>query len=510
MDFSARKGLRKNACAILLAFGLVLAASCTAALAAGGSGHGKRMTVDDAIRAPRIHAREKKKQGKPSKSRHSHKHGGRKTSPGTSTPPSSGSPSSGESPSTPPTKKPTESTTNPPAKKPTEGKTTTPTKPPATNPTKPTEPTTPTEPTPETPAPPTPPSTPPPAACTTTVSTVAAAQTAVSNGAVGAVVCLADGNYGKVSLNATKAGAGVTLRAANPAGATIAGASLAGAGLELAYFNVNGEVTVQAGAKRMTIQRNKITGGYMGITACNSTSTSCDDVKIIGNKLQGPFGEDGIRANRYHDGDGDGVGLLVEGNEFTGIVENGNHSDCLQAVWTGDNIVYRKNYVHDNHCQGFFIKDQGSPNGNCSGGNVCGPVNGILVEDNLFVRNGEKCVNAGCGPSVPVQIFGPYTRMKVTRNTIWGEGNGSVMVLQEGVAADTRIENNVIYRFSAGEGAQVPAGTFANNTYCSVDSFSGGTWPSSRPGTINNCGATAPQPADRGIDWDPAAQHYGP
>ena len=50
--------------------------------------------------------------------------------------------------------------------------------------------------------------------------------------------------------------------------------------------------------------------------------------------------------------------MLIEGNEITGVRENGTHSDCLQTVWVGDHIVFRKNYLHDNRCQGFFVKDQ--------------------------------------------------------------------------------------------------------------------------------------------------------
>ena len=55
--------------------------------------------------------------------------------------------------------------------------------------------------------------------------------------------------------------------------------------------------------------------------------------------------------------------MLIEGNEITGVRENGNHSDCLQTVWVGDHLVFRKNYLHDNRCQGFFVKDQASLGG---------------------------------------------------------------------------------------------------------------------------------------------------
>ena len=95
----------------------------------------------------------------------------------------------------------------------------------------------------------------------------------------------------------------------------------------------------------------------MGIQAVTIVDDG-DDVTIRGNKFVGPFGEDAIRLNRYHDADGDGVGILIEGNEITNVRENGNHSDCLQSVWVGDHLIYRRNYLHDNRCQGFFVKDQ--------------------------------------------------------------------------------------------------------------------------------------------------------
>jgi len=358
-----------------------------------------------------------------------------------------------------------------------------------------------------------PPPTNPPAACTTNVSSVSAAQSAVSSGAPGAVVCLADGTYGKVKLTGSKAAPGVTLRAADPGAATIDGAEISGTGLTIAYFDTTDEIEVLEGSKEITIQDNKITGGYFGVDACNSDSTTCDDVKIIGNKFQGPYGEDGIRANRYHDGNGDGIGLLVEGNEFTGIRENGNHSDCLQTVWTGDHLVFRKNYLHDNRCQGFFVKDQDDLCGS-GGDGVCGPVEGIRVEDNLFLRNQEPCAESapGCGQPTILHIFGPYTNAVISHNTVWGDGLSSLLALREGVAAGTKVENNAIYRFWTDTDAS-PA-TFQNNTYCRIE----GTWPASRPGSTVECAPpfanTATDdyrlPSGRGVDWAPSEVHFGP
>jgi len=345
--------------------------------------------------------------------------------------------------------------------------------------------------------------------CTTTVSSVSAAQSSVASAAPGAVVCLADGSYGKVSLEATKAKPGVTLRAAHPGATTIAGASLQGENLTLARFVSTSGVTIQPGADGMTVEHNRITGGGEGIDGCPSSTTTCNDMKIIGNQLIGPFGEDGIHLNRYHDGDGDGVGVLIEGNEISGVRENGSHSDCLQTVWVGDHIVFRKNYLHDNRCQGFFIKDQASLGG------VSGPIHGVTVEDNLFVRNKEPCGPplTSCGQPMYFQVFGPYDGFKMKRNTIWGDGVDSIAAFREGTGSDTVISNNVIYRLWTD--TNMSGVSLTENTLCQRE----GSWPSTRPGETIACSLPFLNAAkddyrlsgsNRGVDWAPAEVHYGP
>jgi hypothetical protein len=350
-----------------------------------------------------------------------------------------------------------------------------------------------------------------PADCTSTQSSTSAVSSAVSAAAPGAVICLADGSYGKLTLSASKARPGVTVQAQHPGQATIDGASMSGSYLTLARFDVTDEVTVQPGATGMTVDHNRITGGYMGVNAGPTSSTQINDTRITGNKLVGPFGEDAIRINRYHDSDGDGIGVLIEGNEITGVRENGNHSDCLQAVWTGDHIVYRRNYLHDNRCQGFFIKDQASLGG------VSGPISGIAVEDNLFVRDNEPCAPEapGCGQPSYFQVFGPYSGFVMRRNTFWG--GDQVATFQEGTGTDTKIEDNVIYRLWTNTNMSVA--TYADNTRCKREAAEGGSWPSSTPGETVTCSPSFNNAAaddlrligsDRGVDWAPAEQHYGP
>jgi hypothetical protein len=335
---------------------------------------------------------------------------------------------------------------------------------------------------------------------------VSAAATAVGSAAVGSTVCLADGRYGRLILTGAKAAPGVVVRAENPGGATIAGATLAGSNVTLAQFRIeDGVVEIEPSATGITIDHNLITGGSKGIDMPTST-TQISDTRITGNRFVGPFGEDAIRANRFHDGDGDGVGLLIEGNEFTDVRENGQHSDCLQTVWVGDHLVYRRNYVHDNRCQGFFVKDQASA------------VNGIVAEDNLMLRNAAPCDAAasGCGQPSVFQVFGPVSNFTMRRNTIWTPEGGSPTAFQNNGWASVEIDHNVVSRFWTS--TDLSDISFHDNTSCSRESGAGGSWPSSRPGDVTSCAPAFANPGDddyrtndgRGVTWAPADQVYGP
>jgi hypothetical protein len=319
----------------------------------------------------------------------------------------------------------------------------------------------------------------------------------------GGSVCLADGDYGKLQMSAKKVKPAVTLRAENPGQATLEGAAVGGSNLTLSEFKITSDVEVLPESTGITIEHNRISGGYFGVDAGPTDTVTVNDVAIIGNKFVGPFGEDAIRLNRYHDANGDGVGALIEGNEITGVRENGNHSDCLQTVWVGDHLVFRKNYIHDNRCQGFFVKDQASP------------VHGIRVEDNLILRDHEPCAPQapGCGQPSIVQIFGPYTGLKFTNNTIW-DGLDQVS-FQEGNPPDSLIARNVISRIWTSTKIE---GTYEDNTRCWREGAEGGSWPKSTPGEKVNCHPHFEDPkvddyrlpGDRGVTWAPAEMHFGP
>ncbi len=340
--------------------------------------------------------------------------------------------------------------------------------------------------------------------CSLVRRTLPALQAAVDAAPAGAVVCLADGSYERLVLVGAKAPPPVTVRAEHPGKAILDGADLGRSNLTLARFVIGDGVVIEPGTVGVGVDHNRISGGYLGVDAGPTTTITVNDVSITGNRFVGPFGEDAIRLNRYHDADGDGVGALVAGNEFTNIRENGNHSDCLQTVWVGDHLVYRGNYLHDNRCQGFFVKDQERP------------IEGILVEDNLFLRNNAPCAPraSDCGVVSDFQVFGPYTGFTMRRNTIWG--NGAVAAFQEGTGARSRIQGNVVYKFWTS--TNLASVTYRNNTRCQRQSAEGGSWPAKTPGEMVTCSPSFAAPGSddfrirggRGVSWAPAERHFGP
>ncbi len=341
--------------------------------------------------------------------------------------------------------------------------------------------------------------------CSTVESSLAAVQSALSAAEPGATVCVSDGSYGRLSLDETKAAPGVTVRAEHPGKARIAGAVLQGSELTIARFDVSDEVSVEPGSTGMTIDHNRISGGYFGVIAGPTTSTDVTDVTITGNQFVGPFGEDAIRLNRYHDGpDANRYGILIEGNEITGVRENGSHSDCLQSNWGGDNLYFKRNYVHDDRCQGFFIKDQPEA------------IRNIVFDDNLMLRNAAPCDPPGssCGPPVTVQIFGPTDGVSVTHNTIWTSADLSPFTLREGPFGKVTIADNAIFRGWSDWKGGFPEYTEKSNTVCRWES----TMPPLSASSRQDCSPPFADPArddyrlpsGDGVDWRPADQHYGP
>ena len=342
--------------------------------------------------------------------------------------------------------------------------------------------------------------------CSKVVGSTAAAQRAASAARPGKVVCLRDGEYGELRLRAKKSGRAVVVRARHPGKATIEGADIRGTRLTVSRFDIDGEVTIEPGSRHIAIVRNRIRGGYFGLNAGPTTSTPISDTTVRGNLFKGPFGEDAIRINRYHDGpDRNPYGILIEANEITGVRENGNHSDCLQSVWGGDGLYFRRNYLHDNRCQGFFVKDQPEP------------VSRIVVKNNLMLRNGQPCAPSapGCGQPVMLQIFGPTQGIRIARNTVWNPRDQSPVALREGPFGSIGIAHNVIFRGWSDWRGGFPNYSEEDDLVCRWE----GTLPRLSRSSQRRCHPRFRAPrrddyrlrhGDRGVNWAPAGQHYGP
>jgi hypothetical protein len=346
------------------------------------------------------------------------------------------------------------------------------------------------------------------ATCATTVDSADKAAKAVGDAKAGDAVCLADGAYGLIALSAKPGKPAVTLRAQNPGRATVAGVTMDGSHLTIAQLRLTGAAMVMPGSVGMTVDHNLLVGGnHYGVVVCPAQPPlHCDDVSITNNRFVGRFNEDAIRANVYHDADGDGAGLLIERNEFTGNVEHGGHNDVLQTVWVGDHLVIRGNYVHDFGGQGLFVKDQASA------------IDGLVVEDNLIIAQDSPCDPASLCPTwqlSPFQFFGPIADGSIRHNTVWPtvrgrKKPGGFAALRAGGWSKTTVSDNVFDAVGLDAGTTVQG---KNNTRCS----SGGGW-AAPPGTSRDCSPAFRDPANgdyrladgRGVDWKLSDRHFGP
>jgi hypothetical protein len=342
-------------------------------------------------------------------------------------------------------------------------------------------------------------------ACTTTVSSTSAAADAVDAASAGQTICLTDGTYGKLTLNANKQAPGVTVRAEHPGQATIAGASVNGSYLTVAQFRFVGTFTAEAGSTGMTADHNLfVGGGYFGVMAGPSTTTTVNDVSITNNRFQGNFSEDAIRLNRYHDGpDADPYGVLIEGNEFSGNQERGGHNDVIQSVWVGDHLYFRRNYMHDFGGQGFFVKDQQST------------IDGLVVEDNLIISQNLPCVPASLCPGwepSPFQIYGPISNVSIRHNTVWpGTIGGAQWLRGSGWQGPTVLADNVFSSLNSDATDLTNGYSASNNTRCDLSGIPTiGLITDCTPAFIQAATGDYRQANGRGVTWKVADQQFGP
>lgn len=296
---------------------------------------------------------------------------------------------------------------------------------------------------------------PEPANTASVVSSLPALQNAVHNASAGKTVYVAGGTYGSATLNSHRK-TWVTVRPAPGASVHLADLNFGSNASHIAVrrLHVDGDVDLApTGADHIKIFDSDLSGvsakwGTNHIKIVHNWIHDCSNcielvstasnvpgapdphatnlppvrhVQIVGNRIARPHTDAIFITNFRH--------VRVEGNEITGVIENGNHNDSLQTVWGGDGLIFQKNYIHDNQGQGFFIKD--------------GRVTDVTVRDNLFVRTS--------GSFWQIQ---PYWTIRATikRNTVWNVEAPVVLQGRENRAMVVR--NNVFNEMLVEDGLQ--------------------------------------------------------
>jgi hypothetical protein len=343
--------------------------------------------------------------------------------------------------------------------------------------------------------------------CGTYLAPSAQVAAKVASAPAGSVICLASGDYGALVLS-PHAAEDVTLQAAPGAHVATGPVTITGSHLVLRGLWIHGEVAVKHPSSFVTIDRNDITGGYFGINLLSwncsapgatswpgcSSVPAIADVVISGNRIHdigGSSGEDALHLNNF-------VRVRITGNEIYGIREGGNHSDCLQTVFGGSDLMFDHNYEHDNQCQGFFIKD--------------GDVTGAVVWDNLFVR--DRALHE---TELNLQVFNTHG-LVIRNNTNWSGNADLVRNVGSTVVPTVEADHNV--------------DALLNNGCCSEGTFrlsDGGdnvfaqapwTFKLAASDRVNSSPSfvdpghddyrLAVNPRGIGIDWRPADERYGP
>jgi Right handed beta helix region/Bacterial Ig domain len=335
-------------------------------------------------------------------------------------------------------------------------------------------------------------------AATTTVASTAQLQSAVASAAPGGVVEVAGGSYGAVTLSAARS-AFVTVRPVAGQAVTLAGLSFGASAsyIRIEDVTVSASVTVAAGsAHHIQLVGSDVRGvavragahdilvDHNDIHDCgNCVEAASVDPTVHGSPCatctaQAPISNLTVSANRIVDPGTDAfyVGnfrnLVVADNEIVGVTENGDHSDCLQSTFGGDGLVFRGNYVHDNRCQGFFIKD--------------GRVTNVTVQDNLFAKNTKPCgAGVTCDPGAPY-TFQVYDTIGIAvRNNTFAQNAGGE-TFRERSNAGIAFDHNVLYGFGPYDDQGPDYGDYYHQAGVMTEDYDVGgfasTWPSSYRG----------------------------
>ena len=362
--------------------------------------------------------------------------------------------------------------------------------------------------------------------CSVTVSSVAAVDSSVEGAAGGTTVCVKGGTYEGFTLSGAHSG-DVTVQPVpgekvmingratpDPQGNAVAVFISPRASHIIVHgFYIDGMVELREGTSYIRVDHNDIeTTGLEGVYLFSENGAAPHApvgpelepvryVTISGNMIHGVREDDAININNWEH-------VRVTGNDIYNIVEAGNHEDCLQSTFGGSYITFDHNYEHDNQCQGFFIKD--------------GDVTGVLVYDNLFLRDraGEAAgCPYGCNETGGIQVW--YAHGVVVRNnTNWSGSGELVRVPAATVRYRVEFSHNVTWEFNPGgsarEARQVALIEGYNVFYRAPFFFK--INPRSdrilkRPhfrDPASDDYRLANGRGSVGVDWAPSEQHYGP
>jgi hypothetical protein len=342
-------------------------------------------------------------------------------------------------------------------------------------------------------------------ACTTTISSVSQVNSSLK---AGAVVCLAAGTYGAVSITVSPS-SNATLTAAPGAHVVVGGVNIAGSNLTVSQLHSTGTINVGSGGpypgfSHDVIDHNEVgpTNGY-GISVMSATSTPSSYITISNNKIHdtSATGEgDALRFDGWNH-------ITVTGNDIYNIKEcagSGCHTDTLQSYNGGvatTGLTLTKNYTHNNvGAQGFpFLKD--------------GDISNVLISDNLSVHNSNTN-----GQVTGVWVDENIAGLTITNNTYQSTSGSIVQPDGSAQGPTVAINHNVFDNINVRPGSGPSYATTEDYDIFTGDdeyTFKLGSHSllKSNPGFMNTAMddyRLASDPSHIGIDWSPAEQQYGP
>jgi hypothetical protein len=342
-------------------------------------------------------------------------------------------------------------------------------------------------------------------ACTTTISSVSQINGSLK---AGAVVCLAAGTYGAVSITTTPT-SNATLTAAPGAHVVVGGVNVAASNVTVSQLHSTGTINVGSGGpypgfSHDVIEHNDVgpTNGY-GISVMSATSTPSSYVTIAYNRIHNTSatGEgDALRFDGWNH-------LTVEGNDIYEIKEcpgSTCHTDTLQSYNGGvatTGLTITKNYTHDNvGAQGLpFLKD--------------GDISNVTISDNLSLRN----TNTN-GQVTGIWVDENIQGLAITNNTYQGT-SGSIVQADGSTSNPTvAVNHNVFDNINVRPGSG-PAYTTTENydVFTGNDEYTFNVGPNSlmetKPVFTNTAiddYRLAKNPNHIGVDWSPAEVQFGP